>query len=85
VVVDHFKSDKGEVRCETHHNVGVINGPSIATGTLEGDRLIIEIGTELLQRLAVGPLGKRDVGETMDVIEHQTAGAFEIKPAFFIR
>ena len=75
---------RAKLRSDAQHDVGVINRAAVIAAALEGDRFIIEVGTEFLQQLAIRPAGERDVGDAIFMIEDQAAGAFQVKPAFFI-
>ena len=83
-VINQIEADEGKICSETHHDIGVVDGPAITARALEGDRLKIEIRAEFLQRLAIGSAGKRDVGEPVNVVENEAAGAFEKKPAILV-
>src|SRR5205085_8168445 len=84
-VLDQVEPDESKLRSDTQHDVGVIDQSSVIARALKGERVILEIGAEFFERLAVSPPGKGDVSQALNMIEYQASGAFEIKPAFFIR
>src|SRR5262249_25455403 len=53
---DHVEPDQREGGSNAHHNIGVIDQPTVGSCTLKGQLLEPKISTESFQRFAIGPL-----------------------------
>ena len=63
----------------------MIDWPAIIARADESERFIIEVGAELLQRLAICSPRKRDISDAMDTIENKAARSLQIKSPIFVR
>ena len=78
--IDHRgRPDQREIGCDAHQDIGVIDWVAGLVSSVKGDRLEIELRAEPLERNRVRPVGTRDVGGPLDVIEDHRTSAFQIE------